>query len=72
MFISNETNDKALNSDHIITLTIFGDRCGRYYLRALATHDSITVMSGNAEKVATGYAQLLRQLNKHHVVVDPV
>jgi len=70
MFISNERNDRALNSDYIIALAISGDKDGRYYLRALAKHDSITIMSGDAEKIAVGYAQLLRQLNKHHVVVD--
>ena len=73
MFISNERNDKALNIDRIITLTICSDEDGRYYLRALAKHDSITIMSGNAEEVRAGYGKLMERLNsRQRVVVERV
>lgn len=73
MFISNERNDKALNIDNVITLTICSDEDGRYYLRALAKHDSITIMSGNAEEVRAGYGKLMERLNsRQRVVVDRV
>ena len=73
MFISNEKKTKALNSDNVITIEIYVDETGVYHLRALAEHDSITIMSGNAEEVRSGYGKLMERLNsRQRIVVERV